>query len=110
MTSQLVAIKTAFDEAKIPYAYNMFPTDDGSPALPYVTGYVRGGQGSPADDQNYYDTMNVYIVLFTKTKDPTTEELVKDTLKTLEVVYEWEETYDPNEKMYVITYQFTMDA
>lgn len=110
MTTELTAIKTAFDEARIPYAYNVFPTDEGSPALPYCTGFVVGGQTTPADDENYFDTMNVNVVLFTKFKDPSTEDAVRAVLKSLGVIYEWDESYSTDEKMYVITYQFTMNA
>lgn len=110
MTQELKAIKTAFDEAKIPYAYNVFPTDDSSPALPYVTGFVTGGQGNSADDENYFDVMNVNLVLFTKIKDPTTEDAVRDVIKSLGCVYTWDESYATDEKMYIITYSLTMNA
>lgn len=110
MTAELTAIKSAFDDAHITYAYNVFPTDEGSPALPYCTGFVTGGQTTPADDENYYDTMNVTVCLFTKVKDPVTEDAVKDVLKSLGVIYEWDESYSTDEKMYVITYTFTMNA
>lgn len=110
MTDQLKAIKTAFDSAHIPYAYNVFPTDNNAPALPYATGYVEGGQGMSADDTNYVDTMNVNIVLFTKYKDPDTEDDVKDILKSLGVIYSWTESFATDEKMYVITYSFTMNC
>lgn len=110
MTEQLEAIYDAFKEADITYAYNVFPTDDTSPSLPYVTGYVTGGNGMSADDRNYYDTMNINVVLFTKVKDPATEDAVRAVLKSLDVIYSWIESYAPDEKMYVITYQFTMEA
>lgn len=110
MTEQLKSIYNAFTTAKIPYAYNVFPIDATAPALPYVTGYVEGGQGFLADDQNYYDTMNVRLLLFTKTKDPTTEDTVRGVLKGLGCTYTWEESYATEEKMYVITYSITMDA
>lgn len=110
MTTELTAIKTAFDEAHITYKYNMFPTDEGSPALPYCTGFVTGGQTTPADDENYFDTMNVTVCLFTKFKDPVTEDNVRAVLKSLGVIYSWDESYSTDEKMYVITYTFTMNA
>lgn len=110
MTEQLKAIKTAFSEAKIPYAYNVFPTDDTAPALPYVTGFVTGGEGMSADDENYYDTMSVNLVLFTHTKDPATEDLVREVIKSLGCVYSWDESYATDEKMYIITYSITMEA
>ena len=108
MTDELKAIKNAFDEAKLTYAYNVFPTDDTAPSLPYLTGFVVGGEGVSADDENYFDTMNVNICLFTKTKDPTTEDVVRGVLKSLGCIYSWDETYATDEKMYVITYSITM--
>lgn len=110
MTEQLVAIKTAFDDAEITYAYNVFPTDDTAPALPYVTGFVTGGQGTSADDENYFDTMNINLVLFTKVKDPDTEDDVRAVLKSLGVIYSWDESYATDEQMYIITYSITMEA
>lgn len=108
MTEELKAIKTAFDSAHIPYAYNVFPTDEGTPAFPYVTGFVTGGEGMSADDENYFDTMNLNIVLFTKVKDPTTEDNVRAVLKSLGVIYTWNESYATDEEMYIITYSITM--
>ena len=108
MTDELKAIKTAFDTAEITYAYNIFPTDDTAPALPYVTGFVTGGQGVSADDENFFDTMDISIVLFTKVKDPDTEDKVRGVLKNLGCIYSWDETYATDEKMYVITYSITM--
>lgn len=110
MTSQLADIYTAFDDAKISYAYNVFPTDATAPALPYVTGFVTGGQGMSADDENYFDTMNLNIVLFTKQKDPATEDTVRGVLKSLGCVYTWDESYATDEQMYIITYSITMDC
>ena len=110
MKAQLEELKDAFEEEDFPYSYNVFPTDDNAPALPYVTAYVEGGQGTMADDQNYYDTMNVKVLLFTNTKDPATEDTVRVILKTIECPYSWEESYSTNEKMYIITYSITMEA
>ena len=108
MTDELKAIKTAFDTAGITYAYNVFPTDASSPSLPYVTGFVTGGQGISADNVNYFDTMDISIVLFTKVKDPDTEDDVRDVLKSLGCIYTWDESYSTDEQMYVITYSITM--
>lgn len=110
MTEQLKALYEAFTEAEIPYAYNIFPTDDNAPVMPYVTAYVSGGEGFMADDLNYYDQMNVQLLLFTKEKDPETEDSVKEILKSLECPYSWQEAYATDEKMYVITYSITMQC
>ena len=110
MKAQLDDIKDAFDDAKIPYAYNVFPTDDGAPALPYVTAYVSNGQGMMADDQNYYDTMTIHALLFTGIKDPATEDAVRQIWKSLGCPYSWTESYSTDERMYVIDYEITMEA
>ena len=110
MKTELDAIKTAFDNAHISYAYNVFPTDDSTPAFPYCTGFVTGGQTSPADDVNYFDTMNVTVILFTRFKDPVTEDAVRAVLKSLDVIYSWDESYSTDEKLYAITYTFQMNA
>lgn len=110
MTTQLESLYTAFTDAKIPYAYNVFPTDDTAPALPYVTAFVTGGQGFTADDENFFDTMDISVCLFTKTKDPATEDTVRGILKGLGLTYSWDETYATDEQMYVITYSINMEA
>jgi len=110
MTTQLESIYDAFEEEEIPYAYNVFPTDATAPALPYVTAYVEGGEGFMADDLNFYDTMNIKLLLFTQTKDPSMEDTVRGILKDLGCPYSWTENYSTDEKMYVITYSITMDA
>ena len=110
MKAQLDALYKAFDDEHFPYAYNVFPTDDAAPTLPYVTAYVEGGQGLMADDQNYYDTMTIHVLLFTGSKDPATEDNVRAILKKLECPYTWTESYSTDEKIYVIDYQITMEA
>ena len=110
MTSNLKALYEAFDDNGITYAYNVFPTDDTAPAFPYVTAFVRSGEGFMADDENYVDRMNISVLLFTKTKDPTIEDLVRATLKSLELGYTWEETYSADEQIYVISYSIQMEC
>lgn len=110
MTASLKKLYEAFTDAKIPYAYNVFPTDDTAPDFPYVTAFVEGGEGMMADDQNFYDTMNIRVLLFTKTKDPVTEDKVRGVLKSLECPYSWEESFATDEKMYIISYSITMEA
>lgn len=112
MTAELESLYDAFSDisVNIPYAYNVFPTDDTAPALPYVTAFVTDGNGFQADDGNYYDRMNLSLVLFTKDKDPTTEDKVRAVLKSLELSYTWTENYSPDERIYAITYNFQMNA
>ena len=110
MKAQLDELFKAFDDAKFPYAYNIFPTDDTAPALPYATAYVSGGQGMMADDLNYYDTMTIHILLFTGKKEPATEDTVRQIIKGLGCPYSWTENYSTEEKIYVIDYQITMEA
>lgn len=112
MTAELETLYNAFNDplVGIPYAYNVFPTDDNAPAFPYVTAFVTDGSGLQADNGNYFDVMNLSLVLFTKTKDPSTEDKVRAVLKSLELGYTWTENYSPDEKMYAITYNFQMKA
>lgn len=110
MKEQLDDLYEAFDDEGIAYAYNVFPTDDTAPVLPYVTAYVSGGQGMMADDQNFYDTMTIHVLLFTGKKEPATEDKVRGILKGLGCPYEWQENYSTEEKIYVIDYQITMEA
>ena len=112
MTAELETLYNAFSDplVGIPYAYNIFPTDDNAPAFPYITAFVTDGNGFQADNGNFYDRMNISLVLFTKTKDPATEDKVRAVLKSLELGYTWAENYSPDERIYAITYNFQMNA
>lgn len=112
MNEELKRLYDAFKnpEVEIPYAYNIFPTDSGCPPFPYVTAFVTDGEGFQADDGNYHDVMSISLILFTKDKNPIVEDKVRAVLKSLELPYTWTENYSPDEKMYAITYQFTMNA
>ena len=54
--------------------------------------------------------MYVELSLFTKEKQPATEDAVRAILKGLELDYEWTENYVETQKFYQIIYRFTMDA
>ena len=112
MTAELETLYNAFSDPTlgIAYAYNIFPTDDNAPAFPYVTAFVTDGNGFQADNGNYYDRMNLSLVLFTKDKDPATEDKVRGVLKSLGLSYTWTENYSPDERIYAITYNFQMNA
>lgn len=112
MTAELTKLYEALNDplVGIPYAYNIFPTDENAPAFPYVTAFVTDGDGFQADDGNFYDRMNLSLVLFTKTKDPSTEDKVRAVLKSLELGYTWTENYSPDERIYAITFNFQMNA
>ena len=110
MATELTRLKDAFANAGFQYAYNMYPTDDGAPAFPFVTAYVSDGDGFLADDENYQDTMNVVVCLFTKFKSPQDEDRVREVLKSLELTYSWSESYVTSEQIYVITYNFSMEV
>lgn len=111
MDTSLRSLKTAITAGGYEYAYNVFPLDDGAPAFPYLTAVVTNGTASLfADDINYYDTMYVELSLFTKEKQPATEDAVRAILKGLELDYEWTENYVETQKFYQIIYRFTMDA
>lgn len=112
MTAELETLYQAFTDplVGIPYAYNIFPTDENAPAFPYVTAFVTDGQGFQADNGNYFDEMNLSLVLFSKDKDPATEDKVRAVLKSLGLSYTWTENYSPDERIYAITYNFQMNA
>ena len=110
MTTELEKLYKAFKDEKIDYAYNVFPTDADAPVFPYVTAFVTDGEGFMADDSNYYDRMNISVILFTSKKDPVTEDRVRDVIKSLGLGYTWDESYSTSEKVYAITYKIQMEA
>ena len=112
MTAELETLKNAFSDplVGIPYSYNIFPTDENAPSFPYITAFVTDGNGFQADNGNFVDFMNLSLVLFTKTKDPSSEDKVRSVLKSLNLGYTWTENYSPDERIYAITYNFQMNA
>lgn len=108
MDKLLRELYTAFTEAGIPYAYNVFPYDEEHPMLPYVSAVVTGGSAFEADDSMYYVKMNVELKLFTKYKKPALEDTVREIFSKLEIQYTWAEEYITDAKLYVITYRFEM--
>mgnify|MGYP006932839852 CR=1 FL=1 len=110
MESELIRLRDGFVNGGFDYAYNLFPTDANAPELPFVTAYVSGGDGFLADDENYRDTMDVVLCLFTKVKAPSVEDSVRGVLHDLGLVYSWSESYVSDEQVYVVTYNFTMEV
>lgn len=97
-----VDIKARLDACGLPLAYRMFPAGE-APPLPYLVWYVGSETNFAADGENWYNIKALTVELYTRLKDPASEEQVEAVLNGLGI---WDKTeeYVDNEKCYQIVY------
>lgn len=110
MQESLELLKSALEAAGFKYTYNLYPTPQATPTLPYITVRVTSGECFHADDESYWRQMTLQLMLFCGVKDPALETSLAEVLRTLGINYAWVEGYDEHAKLYVITFTFAMDA
>lgn len=94
----------------LPVAYSQFDSTEENPApqLPFITYQFTNSDDMMAENQNYVDISNFDIELYTELKSPSTEKLVEDKLKELNLPYSKIETYIDSEKMFQILYSIQL--
>lgn len=97
----LEELMTLLGTTKLPITYNAWPIGH-APALPFICYRVTGSNNFPADNAVYLPTQYVDIELYTENKSPDTEALVESALDG--IVWEKDEEYISDERMYQITY------
>lgn len=96
-------IYSMIDEIGLPAAYNHFP--DATPkAPPFICFYYPSSDDFIADNLNYTKVEQVYIELYTVTKDFAAEQAVEAVLRANELPYHRTETYLDTEKMFMQLY------
>ena len=97
---------TALKSIGMPVAYSEFVSTPESPAPPppFITYQFANGDDFKADNHNYVEISSFDIELYTAKKDPVTEKLVQDKLKTLRLPYSKSETWIDSEKMFQVIY------
>lgn len=106
MKEALERLYNAFRSAGMRYAYNRYPADENAPKMPYVSAMVVGGSAVPADDEMYYKTSDIEVLLFSNWKNIEAELNVMNVLESQEIQYTWKEQYNEDAKCYMITYKF----
>lgn len=90
----------------LPVAYSEFVSTPENPAPPplFICYQFANSDDMMADNQNYVEISNFDIELYTNKKDPATEKLVQDKLKSLSLPYSKSETWIDSEKMFQVIY------
>ncbi len=95
----------ALKEIGLPVAYREFKTPTSPPFIVCLFAY---SSDLMADNQNYADIDNFQIELYTKNKDPATENLVQDKLKELGLPYAKTETFVESEGLFQLVYEIQL--
>lgn len=100
--TELEKLKHQLETTGLPLAYRAFPEEE-APLLPFLCYLVTGSDNLVADGGVYYNANVVHVELYTKEKDPITEDKVEQALSS----YSWDKTeeYIDSEKCYQIIYE-----
>lgn len=103
---KIVELLTKFG---IPFAYDHFSEGEG-PDPPFVCYLIPSTDNFAADGIVYLDIDVVNIELYTDKKDPELEKKLQELLTAAGLVYEKNEVWIPEEKLYEVLYEFEMEA
>lgn len=98
----LEEVKTLLESTGLPVAYRSWP-EKMAPPLPYICYLVAYSNNFGADGEVYHRIDRVQIELYTKLKDPQSEDKVEKALSSL--FWEKTETYIDSEQCYEILYE-----
>ena len=99
----LMEFKAELEKLEIPIQYRSFSVGH-APSLPYLIFYENDSDNVFADNQNYFDVLNVACELYTDEKDIELETKLQKLLYDLEIEYNSTETYIDSENMYLKSY------
>lgn len=85
-------------------AYDSFPVGE-VPPMPYICIVELNSDNFGADNKVFFKRKNVDIELYTKYKDPVTEEALETVLDSAGIFYECSDTYLDDEKCYERIYE-----
>ena len=100
MTLQEVATMVA--SVGYPSRYSHFSE---TPQLPYLVYYYPSETDPHADNSNYINKRQLFVELFTKTKDPTAESAIETVLKNAGLSWYKQTDFLNDEKLYQTTYE-----
>ena len=102
MVITLENIKEILETSGLPVAYGFFP-EDAAPDLPILVYQSVYSNNFAADNVVYKKFDHIQIDLYTKLKDPATEDKVEKALSSF--YWEKSEEYNDTEKTYLIIYE-----
>lgn len=89
--------------------YNAWPVGE-APPLPYVCYYSTGSDNFAADNVVYDSNRPVRIELYTRSKDLTTEAAVEAALTGAGIYWSRDESYIADEKVFLTSYEVTING
>lgn len=89
----------------MPVAYREFDEYTAPPFLVYL---FTGDADLKADDTNYQQISEIDVELYTAYKDPATEKIVEDKLRSLGLPWRKFEAWIDSEKVYQIAYEISI--
>lgn len=95
------------EEIGIPFAYDHFAEGE-SPDPPFMCYLLPASDNFAADGRVYYKINEVRIELYTDYKDIVLEEKVTGVLDCHGIFYEQSEVWIEEEKLYEVTFEFSM--
>lgn len=95
------------EEIGIPFAYDHFAEGE-NPDPPFMCYLLPGSDNFAADGRVYYKISEVRIELYTDYKDIVLEEKVTGVLDCHGIFYEQSEVWIEEEKLYEVTFEFSM--
>lgn len=107
----LMEFKAELEQLDIPIQYRSFASGQ-APQLPYLIFYENDSDNIFADNQNWFDVLNVVCELYTDNKDIELETKIQKLFYDTEIEYNSTETYIDSENMYLKAYdvQITFDS
>ena len=97
--------KQILEQSKLPVAYSHFKK---AQELPYIIYFVTDNEDLLADNQNYYDFINIAVELYSDDKDPSLEMKLQKLFAENEIVYRKSETVIQDENMYEVIYEIKL--
>ena len=95
-------IASMIDSFDFPWRYSHFSE---TPAPPYVVYYYPSENDIHADDSNYVNRRQLFIELFTKTKDEASEATIEGKLRTAGLTWYKSTDFLDDEKLFQTTYE-----
>lgn len=90
-----------------PVAYSHF-SEGNVPQPPFITYMLNDTENFFADSITYQEINNIYIELYSKTKDLTAEQTISNFLTEKNIAYEKQEYYIESEKMIQVIYYINL--
>ena len=98
----LTEIATMIGSLNLPWRYSHFSE---TPAPPYVVYYYPSENDVFADNSNYANKRQLFIELYTKTKDKTNEGVIESALKSKGITWYKQTDFLNDEQLFQTTYE-----